>query len=129
MTESRRIAPSDAPMRLFDAIYTLRATRIYKDQPIPGPVLDQILQAATMSCSSGNTQPWEFIVVDDKALLRQIKAHMTEAFATIDAERSQKPEQLVDGVGRPITGHAAVENIDKVSAIVVVCGTPSGVFE
>ena len=69
MTDSiTRVTPSDAPMRLFDAIYTLRATRIYHDRPIPGPVLDQILQAATMSCSSGNTQPWEFVVVTDPSL-------------------------------------------------------------
>ena len=42
--------------------------RIYHDRPIPGPVLDQILQAATMSCSSGNTQPWEFVVVTDPSI-------------------------------------------------------------
>lgn len=125
MTErSLRLAPSDAPMRLFDAIYTLRATRIYRPDPIAGPVLDQILQAATMACSSGNTQPWEFVVVTDAALRTAIKAEMTAAFATIDAERAQRPEQLVDGVGRPITGHAAVENIDRVPAIVVVCWNP-----
>lgn len=116
-----RVTPSDAPMRLFDAIYTLRATRIYHDRPIPGPVLDQILQAATMSCSSGNTQPWEFIVVTDATIKKQIKELMTEAFSKIDAERAQKPTDLIDTSGRPVTGHAAVENIDRVPAIVVVC--------
>lgn len=119
-----RIQPSDAPMRVFDAIYALRATRIYEDRPVPPEVVDQILQAGTMACSSGNTQPWEFVVVTDPTIKQQIKAQMVEAFATIDAERSQPKEALSDGVGRPITGHAAVENIDKVPVIVVVCWNP-----
>ena len=48
-------------MDLFDAIYALRATRVYDDRPIPADVLDADPQAATMACSSGNTQPWEFV--------------------------------------------------------------------
>ena len=105
MTDSiTRVTPSDAPMRLFDAIYTLRATRIYHDRPIPGPVLDQILQAATMSCSSGNTQPWEFVVVTDPKIKQEIKAHMTDAFSKIDAERAQTEKQLTDSSGRSVTG-------------------------
>jgi nitroreductase len=120
-----RVEPSNAPMTVFDAIYSLRATRIYHDRPVPPEVLDQILQAGTMACSSGNTQPWEFVVVTDPELKRQIKEEMVIGFSTIDAERVQKPEDLVDGVGRPITGHAAVENIDKVPVIVVVCWNPA----
>jgi nitroreductase len=118
------VAPSDAPMRVFDAIYSLRATRIYHDRPVPPEVLDQILQAGTMACSSGNTQPWEFVVVTDQGLKDRIKEQMVEAFAVIDAERAQRPEDLKDGAGRPVTGHAAVENIDKVPAIVIVCWNP-----
>jgi nitroreductase len=120
----RRIEPADVPARTFDTIYSLRATRIYHDRPVPPEVLDQILQAGTMACSSGNTQPWEYVVVTDDHLKAQIKAEMEIGFSTIDAERSQKPEQLVDGVGRPITGHAAVEHLDKVPAIIVVCWNP-----
>jgi nitroreductase len=110
--ELLRLEPADVPARVFDTIYSLRATRIYHDRPVPPEVLDQILQAGTMACSSGNTQPWEYVVVTDPGLMREIKAEMEIGFSTIDAERSQKPEQLIDGVGRPITGHAAVEHLD-----------------
>lgn len=123
-TETQRVPRSDAPMTVFDAIYSLRATRIYHDRPVPPEVLDQILQAGTMACSSGNTQPWEYVVVTDPELKRQIKAEMQIGFATIDAERAQTPEALRDGAGRPVTGHDAVENIDRVPAIVVVCWNP-----
>ena len=124
MSERAYVEPSDASMTVFEAIYSLRATRIYEDRPVPPEVLDQILQAGTMACSSGNTQPWELILVTDVELKRRIKVEMVDAFATIDAERAQKPEDLLDGAGRPVTGHDAVENIDKVPAIVVVCWNP-----
>ena len=115
---------SDAPMTVFDAIYSLRATRIYDDRPVPKDVLDQILQAGTMACSSGNTQPWEFVVVTDAELKKRIKVEMVEAFEAVAADRVQKPEDLIDGAGRPVTGHDAVENIDRVPVIVVVCWNP-----
>lgn len=124
MGELLHVEPADVPMRVFDAIYSLRATRIYEDRPVPPEVLDQILQAGTMACSSGNTQPWEYVVVTDPEIKARIKAEMEIGFSTIDAERSQTPEQLVDGVGRPITGHAAVEHLHTVPAIVVICWNP-----
>jgi nitroreductase len=118
------VEPSDAPMTVFEAIYSLRATRIYDDRPVPQDVMDQILQAGTMACSSGNTQPWELLLVTDADLKKRIKVEMVEAFEAVAADRVQKPEDLIDGAGRPVTGHAAVENIDKVPAIVVVCWNP-----
>lgn len=111
-------------MSLRDAIYGLRATRIFDGRQIPPGDLDQILEAATMACSSGNTQPWEFVVVTSAEQKQRIKTEMQIAFETIDQERAQKPEDLIDGAGRPVTGHAAVENLEKAGAIVVVCWNP-----
>ncbi len=113
---------NDMPLR--DAIYGLRATRIFDGTPIPAEHLDQILEATTMACSSGNTQPWELVVVTDHDLKMQIKAEMEIGFAPVDADRVQPKKDLVDGVGRPITGHAAIENLEKAAAIVVVCWNP-----
>jgi nitroreductase len=111
-------------MRVFDAIFGLRATRVYEDRPLPHAVLAQILEAATLACSSGNTQPWEFVVVTDQDRKRELKALMVDAFADIDRERAQRADQLVDGSGRPVTGHAAVAHIDLVSALVFVFWNP-----
>ena len=77
-----------------------------------------------MACSSGNTQPWEFVVVSDPAVKRRIQAEMIEAFATIDEERAQTKEQLTDSSGRSVTGRAAVDHLDRVPVIVVVCWNP-----
>jgi nitroreductase len=103
---------------------TLRATRVYEDRAVPPAVLAQILQAATYACSAGNTQPWEFLVVTDRDTKRRLRAILTAAFTGIDAERAQRPDQLVDRAGRPVTGHAAIEHVDVVGAIVFVYWNP-----
>jgi nitroreductase len=113
---------SDMPV--FDAIFGLRATRVYEDRPLPAEVLARVLRAATLACSSGNTQPWEFVVVTDRALKRELKATMVESFADIDRERAQTADELVDRSGRPVTGHAAIESIDVVPALVFVFWNP-----
>jgi nitroreductase len=119
-----RCEVSMAEMSVFEAIHGLRATRIYQDRPVPDDVLDRILEAATMACSSGNTQPWEFVVVADPAIKRAIQLEMVDAFSTIDEERAQTPEQLTDGSGRSVTGRAAVDNLHATPVIVVVCWNP-----
>ncbi len=111
-------------MSLRDAIFGLRATRIFQDKPIPDEVLGEVLEAATMACSSGNTQPWEFIVVTDPAIKAAIKTEMVDAFSVIDQERAQTEKQLTDSSGRSVTGRAAVDNLEKTAAIVVICWNP-----
>jgi nitroreductase len=49
---------------------------------------------------------------------------MLDAFSIIDRERAQTKEQLTDSSGRSVTGRAAVEHLDRVPAIVVVCWNP-----
>jgi nitroreductase len=111
-------------MGVFEAIFTLRATRVYESRMISDEVLSKILRAGTFACSSGNTQPWDFVVVTDQATKRELQQHLAAAFAKADSERAQAAEQLVDGVGRPITGHAAVDNIARVPVIVMVFWNP-----
>jgi nitroreductase len=118
------VEPSKAPMTVFEAIYSLRATRIYKGDPISQETLDQILQAGTMACSSGNTQPWEFVVVTSPELKAQIKHEMEIGFPAADAVRLKTREELVDSTGRSVTGHAAIESLQRASALVVVCWNP-----
>ena len=113
-----------AEMSVFEAIDGLRATRVYEDRAIPHEVLARILTAATRACSSGNTQPWEFVVVTDRDLKQRLQRVLAEAFAIVDAQRAQRPEQLVDGSGRPVTGHAAIDHVDVVGALVMVFWNP-----
>ena len=59
---------------LFEAIYTTRAMRRLKPDPVPREILMRIIEAATMAPSNSNRQPWIFVVVTS-AETRQFVAH------------------------------------------------------
>src|ERR1700683_1984450 len=61
-----------AEMSLFDAMYSSRALRRYKPDPIPDDVMTKILQAATQAPSGSNQQNWVFVVVKDPAKKKKI---------------------------------------------------------
>src|SRR5262245_58176594 len=111
-------------LRVFDAIFRLRATRVYEDRPLAPESIARILEAAPLACSSGGTQPWAVLVVTARVVTRARKAIVVEAFSHVDRERAQVAEELVDDSGRPVTGHAAIDNIDVVAALVCVFWNP-----
>lgn len=50
----------------------MRAVRRFADRPIPDDVLADILEAGRWTGSSKNTQPWEIVVVRDRAMLQRL---------------------------------------------------------
>ena len=55
-------------MELYEALYTTRAMRRVKPDPIPPDAQARILDAAIRAPSGGNAQEWRFLLVDDPAL-------------------------------------------------------------
>lgn len=45
----------------------LRQSRRFLDRPVPEAIVDDLLEVARWTGSAKNTQPWEFIVVEDPA--------------------------------------------------------------
>jgi nitroreductase len=76
-------------MQTWDAITSRRNVRAFADRPIPAADLDRILEAGRRSPSSQNWQPWDFIVVTDRAQLRALAGvwrgagHVAGSAATI----------------------------------------------
>ncbi len=61
-------------MELLEAIKIRKSIRAFTADRVPGEVLKEILNTAIWSPSSGNTQPWEFIVVAQEALIKMRSA-------------------------------------------------------
>ena len=59
-------------METFEAIRTVLAVRQFRDTPIPDDIVREIVEAAHLTASGGNAQPWHFIVVQDKDMLRTL---------------------------------------------------------
>lgn len=56
-------------MDVYEALYTTRAMRRVRPDPIPEEVQKKILDAAIRAPSGGNSQGWRFLLVDDRAVL------------------------------------------------------------
>ena len=63
---------TDVILTVFDVIQQRGSIRKYKDTPLPDSDLQTILKAAQLAQSAANRQPWEFIVVTDKAQLEKL---------------------------------------------------------
>jgi len=54
------------------AVFYRRSVRNYKDKPVPESLIRRVLEAGRFAPSAGNCQPWKFIVVTDKAMLKEM---------------------------------------------------------
>jgi nitroreductase len=59
-------------MNVSEAIRMKRAVRNFQDRSLPQDVISAILNAGRRSQSSKNTQPWNFIAMQDKATLKAL---------------------------------------------------------
>jgi nitroreductase len=61
-------------MSVFECVRGRIETREFKPDAVPEAVLQKILEAGRWSPSQRNRQPWHFIVVQDRAILKQLAA-------------------------------------------------------
>lgn len=59
-------------MNIFTALHSRRSVRAYTDAPVSKDDVRRLLDAAMIAPSAGNAQPWQFIVVDEPALLQKV---------------------------------------------------------
>ena len=74
-------------MDIYEALYTTRAMRRVRPDPIPLDVQARILDAAIRAPSGGNSQAWRFMLIDDPAIKGKLgplyRACLNQLFDTI----------------------------------------------
>ncbi len=86
-------------MELLEAIKSRKSIRAFTADQVPRKVLKEILDTARWAPSSGNTQPWEFIVVAQEALIK-----MGNAVGNSFRNKDSKPNPDVNMFGKNPTG-------------------------
>lgn len=56
----------------MNVILNRKSIRLYKDISVSDEIVEDLLRAAMAAPSAGNEQPWEFIVLRDKDIMRKI---------------------------------------------------------
>lgn len=129
------MTPSDA-IGLFEAIYTTRALRRLKPDPVPEDVLFQLLDAAIRAPSGQNAQDWRFILITEPELKQKMQRWSEEGWSHYQARFGDEPG-AIDRL--PRTQRLSLRSIEHLAhhlgdapAIVAVCGrkgrhsTPGG---
>jgi nitroreductase len=70
-------------MDVFEALYTTRAMRRVRPDPIPAEVQARILDAAIRAPSGGNAQGWRFLLVDDPGIKSRLGPLYRDAIAQL----------------------------------------------
>jgi nitroreductase len=110
---------------LFEALYTARALRRLKPDPVPEALITRLLDAAIRAPSGGNAQNWIFIVVREEAQRHRLAAVYRKAsdeVAEIYAARG-RPEHLTeDQYRRLMEGGAWLwEHLGDAPVLLVPC--------
>jgi len=109
---------------LFDAIYSQRAIRSFKSDPVPDELIEKVVEAATKAPSGGNSQPWAFIVVRDP----EIRAKLTAiGKRTFDGMYQAALGRAQPGDPPPFPKlKKMIDQIDDIPVWIVVCLTMPG---
>jgi nitroreductase len=59
-------------MSVMDAINARASVRAYSDAPVSGADVDCLLRAAVRAPTAMHGEPWVFVIIQDRALLRKI---------------------------------------------------------
>jgi nitroreductase len=70
-------------MDVIEAIRIRRSIRVFKPDPVPKKVLEELLDVSCWAPSGGNVQPWYFEVLAGEALAK-VKARLVEKATTWD---------------------------------------------
>jgi nitroreductase len=127
---------TDRPTGLFEAIYTTRAIRRFRRDPVPDEVLFQVLDAAIRAPSGQNAQDWRFLIITEPSTKERLQVHAKAAWARYQPRYAEQPE-LMDEL--PRTQRLSLRSVEHLAnhlaetpVIVAVCGlrgrhsTPGG---
>jgi nitroreductase len=78
-------------IRLFEAMYSARALRRFKPDPVPDEIMTKVLDAAIRAPSGSNAQTWLFVVVKDAEKRRQLGAIYHKASQILTKLYAERP--------------------------------------
>lgn len=104
---------------LIDKISSLRSVRNFKPDPVEDDKLTVILRTAVCAPSSGNTQPWEFIVVKDLQMKARIKEVISSTWHKHVLNRSKDLDEQTRRIYDEVTLLAS--RSDKVPVMIFAC--------
>lgn len=83
---------------VIKAIKERRSTRRYKAKEIPENIINEIIEAGRYAPSAMNRQPWKFLVITNKSLIKELSDVMTKKLLNISTHIKERMKTMEDPV-------------------------------
>jgi len=132
MRAAKRTSETGPEPSALDTIYSRRAVRSYKPDVLDEPTIRKLLDAAVHAPTAIHEEPWEFVVIQDKAALKRL----SDRAKTLAGEEAAKHRDLLKAPGASSTNaHPASMLADpnfnifyNAGTLIVICGKPMSQF-
>jgi len=105
---------------LLELVKARRTIRKFKHDPVPDEYIDRIIEVARWAPSGFNTQPWEFIVIKDKELKKEL--------ASLSAEYRERYGRRLEATREPflkplkLPGSYGPQDWNNAPVFIMLCG-------
>lgn len=110
---------------LFDVMYSCRAMRRLKPDPVPEDVLVKLVDAAIQGPSSRDLQGWKFVIVRERGTLRAIQTIWRKGLAfyraTIGSTGARPDEDPAAWERSMRAGQYMVDHLPEAPAVIFAC--------
>ena len=111
-------------MNIMDAIHGRRSVRSYAPERLDTVTIQTLLDAAIWAPTAVHEEPWAFVIVQDRAVLKSLSDRAKEIFSA-EAEHAD-PEQarhLLDILAKP-----DFNIFYDAGTLIIICARPKGAF-
>ena len=111
-------------MTIMDAIHGRRSVRSYAPERLDTVTIQTLLDAAIWAPTAVHEEPWAFVIVQDRAILKSLSDRAKEIFSA-EAEHAH-PEQarhLLDILAKP-----DFNIFYDAGTLIIICARPKGAF-
>ncbi len=116
---------SDTDIGLFDMMYSCRAMRRIRPDPVPEEMLVRLVEAAIRGPSTGNGQSWRFVIVQDRGVIGQMADPWRRGNAFLAETAMAMPTRPGEDFEQRVRTLAAAtylaKHLTEVPALICVC--------
>ncbi|MFT4570059.1 MAG: nitroreductase [Hyphomicrobiaceae bacterium] len=109
-------------MDFLELIHTTGAVRRLRPDPVPRELIERLLAAAICAPSPGNSQGWDFVVVQApeqrRPLAQAMRDAVTPLLPPVGADVPRRHKRMIEGA------HHLLAHLEDVPLWIFVCGRP-----
>jgi len=111
-------------MTIMDAIHGRRSVRSYAPERLDTVTIQTLLDAAIWAPTAVHEEPWAFVIVQDRAVLKSLSDRAKEIFsAEAEHVHSEQARHLLDMLAKP-----DFNIFYDAGTLIIICARPKGAF-